>query len=68
MKPLTAKQVEEILSVHGFVRKFGVGSHFGWYNPITKRRTVVPHHANRILPQGMLIAIFRQAGIPKPPR
>lgn len=32
----------------------------------TKRQTVVPHHGNRVLKQGTLQEIFRQAGIPKP--
>ena len=68
MKPLTARQVETILRRNGFVRKFGVGGHAGWHNPTTGRSTVVPHHGNRTLKQGTLIAIFTQAGIPKPPR
>jgi len=68
MKPLTAKEVEDILVEHGFVCKSSVGSHFGWYNPVTGRRTLVAHHGNRTLPQGTLNAIFNQAGIPKPKR
>jgi len=68
MKPLTAREVEDLLSANGFVVKSCVGSHFGWYNPETKRRTVVPHHGNRTLPQGTLNAIFNQAGLPKPQR
>ena len=68
MKPLTARQVESILRANGFVRSHGEGGHFGWYNPETRRRTVVPFHGNRVLPQGTLIAIFSQAGIPKPKR
>ena len=31
-----------------------------------KPLTVVPHHGNRVLKQGTLQEIFRQAGIPKP--
>ena len=66
MKPLTARQVEQILADNGFERGHGKGSHLGWYNPLTKRQTVVPHHGNRVLKQGTLQEIFRQAGIPKP--
>ena len=33
MKPLTARQVEQILADNGFERGHGKGSHFGWYNP-----------------------------------
>lgn len=66
MKPLTAREVESILREHGFVRCHGVGSHNGWYNPDTGRSTVVPFHGNRTLQQGLLNAIFNEAGIPKP--
>ncbi len=68
MKPLTARQVEEILRQNGFVRIVGTGSHVGWFNAATGKRTVVPHHGNRTLGQGLLNAIFNQAGIPKPQR
>ncbi len=46
----------------------GTGSHVGWFNAATGKRTVVPHHGNRTLGQGLLNAIFNQAGIPKPQR
>ncbi len=68
MKPLTAQEVEEFLKAHGFVRVFGKDSHRGLYNSSTGRKTVVPHHGNKTLPQGLLVAIFNQAGIPKPQR
>ena len=66
MKPLTSKQVEAHLRANGFVRSHGVGSHRGWFNPLTGRCTVVPFRGNAPLPQGTLNAILRQAGIPKP--
>ena len=68
MKPMNARQVEAHLRAHGFIRSHGVGSHRGWFNPVTNRYVVVPHNGNRTLPQGTLNAIFNQAGIPKPPR
>ena len=37
-------------------------SHEIWYNPKTKRRTTVPHHAGN-LATGTLRAIIRQAGL-----
>lgn len=68
MKPLTADETEAYLRQYGFERGHGVGSHQGWFNPETGRTTVVPHHGNKTLPQGLLNAIFNQAGIPKPRR
>jgi predicted RNA binding protein YcfA (HicA-like mRNA interferase family) len=68
MKPMNARQAEAHLRAHGFIRSHGVGSHRGWFNPVTNRYVVVPHHGNKTLPQGTLNAIFDQAGIPKPPR
>lgn len=68
MKPMTAAQVEAHLRMHGFVRVHGSGSHRGYFNPATGRQTVVPFHGNRTFPQGTLLAIFRQAGIPPPKR
>ena len=68
MKPLTAKEVEAYLRANGFIREFGKGSHYGWHNPVTGRKTVVPHHGTKTLGQGLLNAIFNQAGIPKPQR
>ena len=52
VKPLTAREVERRLRENGFVREFGKGSHCGWYNPQTGRKTVVPHHGNTTLAQG----------------
>jgi len=68
MKPLTAAEVEYYLKMHGFVHVRTKGSHFVWVNPTTGHTTVVPHHNNRTLPQGLLNGIFNEAGIPKPQR
>lgn len=68
MKPMTARQVETWLKANGCIRSHGVGSHRGWINPANGRCTVVPLHGSRTLPQGTLVAIFNQIGIPKPPR
>ena len=66
MKPLTARQVEEILRQNGFQLVKAEGSHFKWRNA-AGRCVPVPHHGNKTMPQGTLLAIFRQAGI-TPPR
>ena len=68
MRPLSAREVEDLLRQNGFVRITGKGSHVGWFNPQTGRRTVVPHHGAGKLGQGLLNAIFNQAGMPKPRR
>lgn len=39
------------------------GSHEIWYNPATRRRTVVPNHPGVDLPKGTLKAIIDQAGL-----
>jgi predicted RNA binding protein YcfA (HicA-like mRNA interferase family) len=37
------------------------GSHFIFYNPVSRRRAVVPQH-NRDLPKGTLMSLLREAG------
>lgn len=66
MKPLTARQVEAILRDNGYTLVKANGSHFKWRNA-AGRTVPVPHHGNATIPQGTLLAIFRQAGI-TPPR
>ena len=39
------------------------GSHEIWYNPKTKRRTVIPNHPGKSIPKGTLRAIIKQAGL-----
>jgi len=39
------------------------GSHEIWYNPTTRRRTVVPNHPGVDVPKGNLKAIIEQAGL-----
>ena len=39
------------------------GSHEIWYNPATRRRTVVPNHPGKDIPKGTLRAIIAQAGL-----
>ena len=67
MKPLTFSGVETILKAGGFRLVSSRGSHFKWMHA-DGRWTVVPHHGSHPLPQGTLLSIFAQAGLPKPRR
>jgi predicted RNA binding protein YcfA (HicA-like mRNA interferase family) len=68
MKPMNAAQIMKYLQEHGFIKSHGVGSHRGMFNPQTGKRIVIPFHGKEPLPQGTLLAICRQAGVPKPQR
>ncbi len=47
----------------GFVfDRHAKGSHEMWYNPDTRKRTVVPNHPGKDIPKGTLRAIIQQAG------
>jgi predicted RNA binding protein YcfA (HicA-like mRNA interferase family) len=37
------------------------GSHFIFYNSVSRRRAVIPQH-NRDMPKGTLISLLREAG------
>jgi len=43
--------------------RYAKGSHEIWYNPITKRRTVIPNHPGKNISKGTLRAIIREAGL-----
>ena len=54
----------------GHLRKLGCefvrqapGSQEVWWNPITKKFTIIPQHEGRDLPPKTLCAILRQLGI-----
>ena len=65
MRPLTARQVEDILRRNGWRLDHVRGSHFIWKNAAGKT-VPVPHHGNATLKQGTLGSIFRLAGITPP--
>ena len=47
----------------GFVfDRHAKGSHEIWYNPDSRKRTVVPNHPGKDIPKGTLRAIIQQAG------
>ena len=68
MKPLTAREVEEILSANGYVFRRMRGSHAIWYNAETRHAVPVPHHGSSTIPEGTLQSIFNSAHLPKPRR
>jgi predicted RNA binding protein YcfA (HicA-like mRNA interferase family) len=48
----------------GFVfDRHAKGSHEIWYNPISRRRTVIPNHPGKDIPKGTLRAIVEQSGL-----
>ncbi|HBF13469.1 MAG TPA: addiction module toxin, HicA family [Deltaproteobacteria bacterium] len=61
---MTASELIRKLKKAGFIfDRQAKGSHEIWYNPETKKRTIVPNHSGRELPKGTLRAIIRQMGI-----
>jgi len=66
MKPLTAKEVEAILSANGYVFRRMKGSHAIWYNDVSRHAVPVPHHGNATIPEGTLQSIFNASHLPKP--
>lgn len=59
---VTPKKLIKILKEFGFELDHSTGSHFIFYNPQTKKRTVVPYHI-KDLPKGTLMSILKEAGI-----
>ncbi|MDX2128111.1 MAG: type II toxin-antitoxin system HicA family toxin [Chloroherpetonaceae bacterium] len=60
---LTYKELIQKLRKAGFeFDRQAKGSHEIWYNPKTKKRTTIPHHAGSI-PRGTLRAILNQCDI-----
>lgn len=55
------RQISRFLEQNGFVLDHTSGSHFVFYNSVSRRRAVVPQH-NRDLPKGTLISLLREAG------
>lgn len=61
LKPLA---VIRKLRKAGFVfDRHAKGSHEIWYNPNTRKRTVIPNHPGKDIPKGTLRAIIREAGL-----
>ena len=61
---ITPQTLIKILISLGFKLDHSTGSHYVFYNSITKRRAVVPYHS-KDLPKGTMMSILREAGITK---
>jgi len=61
---MNARQVEAVLSRHGFRLISQHGSHRKWRNLDRRVQVIVPEHAGRDLPLGTLRAILVTAEIP----
>jgi predicted RNA binding protein YcfA (HicA-like mRNA interferase family) len=55
------RHIIRFLEQNGFVLDHTSGSHFIFYNPLSRRRAVVPQH-NRDLAKGTLMSLLREAG------
>jgi predicted RNA binding protein YcfA (HicA-like mRNA interferase family) len=55
------REIIRFLERKGFVLDHVSGSHFVYYDPVSKRRAVVPQH-NRDIPKGTLLSLLREAG------
>jgi predicted RNA binding protein YcfA (HicA-like mRNA interferase family) len=64
IRRLTAREVERILSRHGFLLVSQRGSHRKWRHPELHRQVVVPEHRNRPLPIGTIKSIMTGANLP----
>ena len=57
------REVIQKLRKAGFVfDRHAKGSHEIWFNPNTRRRTVIPNHPGKDISKGTLKAIIDQAG------
>ena len=61
----TAREIEHLLSVYGFILVSQKGSHRKWRNLVTGRQVIVPAHAGKSLPLGTLRNILTNSEIPE---
>jgi len=59
---ISTKKLVKIIEKKGFFLKRQKGSHAFYYNPNTKKSTVIPMH-NRDVPKGILRKILHDVGI-----
>jgi predicted RNA binding protein YcfA (HicA-like mRNA interferase family) len=65
IRRLTSRQVERILSAHGFHLISQQGSHRKWRYVEQRLQVIVPEHKGKTLPLGTLRNIFVSARIPE---
>ncbi|MBL0293977.1 MAG: type II toxin-antitoxin system HicA family toxin [Saprospiraceae bacterium] len=62
---LSPKYLIKILEQYGFIFKRSKGSHHLYYNPDTKKTTIVPLHGGKDMKKGTYLAVLKQAGLDK---
>ena len=62
--PMTSKAMVALLLKNGFIEVTGNGSHRKFYNPVTKKKAIVPYHTGE-LGKGLEQAILKLAGLKK---
>jgi predicted RNA binding protein YcfA (HicA-like mRNA interferase family) len=62
---LSSNHLIKILQSKGFIFRRSRGSHHIYYNSTTNKTVSFPLHGNKDLKKGTLLAILKQAGIPK---
>jgi predicted RNA binding protein YcfA (HicA-like mRNA interferase family) len=65
IRRMTAKEVERILSRHGFLMIASKGSHRKWRHLARRLQVIVPFHQGHELPLGTLRNILINAEIPE---
>lgn len=65
LKPLSFKEVKEILIHNGFRYKSSKGSHIKYENPRAGRTVIVPKHSNKDIPVKTIQNIIKQSGLSK---
>ncbi len=63
MKHLTAKEIEKMIVLRGWIFGRMRGSHAQYDHPNIPGHITIPFHGNRPLPDGTQRGIMRQAGI-----
>ncbi|WP_346292069.1 type II toxin-antitoxin system HicA family toxin [Sphaerothrix gracilis] len=65
IRRMKAREVEKILSQHGFELISQKGSHRKWRNSSSGLQVIVPEHRGKDLPIGTLRSILKGAEIPQ---
>lgn len=63
LHPLSAKKMVKILKYLGFQEIRSKGSHYFFFNPISKKTATVPIHGNEYLSVGILKEILKDIEI-----
>ena len=61
---ISSRKLAKILKEIGFKLDHTTGSHFIFYNPLNKKRVVVPFHT-KDLSKGTVLSILKEASISK---